>query len=91
MIFEEFLETKHFDQYEGFKDNISDDFESWSELEFEEMCKLVDEYAEEIKKDFKKMIESEIEDIKLEGEVFYGKLNQFELLNKVLNRLKEKI
>lgn len=47
--FEEFLRDKHIRQYTGVKDGYEDDFNSWLEMDIEQIMKFADEYAEIIK------------------------------------------
>ncbi len=55
--FEEFLNNKHADQYKGIKDNMSDDFNNWSEqLETEEIIEYVKEYTQRLRVEIKREI-----------------------------------
>lgn len=51
--FEDFLMEKHGDQYEGFKDNMTEDCDRWmSELDVQEIIDYADEYVDKMIKKY---------------------------------------
>lgn len=56
--FEEFLQEKHANQYNGLDDEMPDDYVKWEqELEPEDIMKYAEKYGEAIKKEIVEVIE----------------------------------
>lgn len=46
MTFEEYLQNKHSDQYIGIKDNMSDNFNDWLEMDINQVIEYAQNYAD---------------------------------------------
>lgn len=58
--FEDFLMSKHSENYMGTDDDMPDAFSNWSQLDYEQMCEYADEYAKIVKEEDKEKIKVEV-------------------------------